>query len=277
MCSGSESITARSSWTRRQLSSSRGGGAHEEDSPHQRRHSTQRSGPGTRVSELRDTGSDFPGTGGDGGWPRFFHRSLSVVWAEPGRLRSLFEENLDLLLNIVSIPTCTGRASTGASHRSGGFSAAPTGEDSDLAGSGGTPESFARAGHGSAADVAVIGGETHRFRPLSISIGRREASRLSGRSTQSRIAFVRIRGAIFGGSGGRLLSGICALVGTMGKERGWPPASRRQFDAQLGRAARILSGNQARWLRRSRAIARRLAGFRASRFKWISPIYRMRS
>ncbi len=62
-------------------------------------------------------------------------------------------------------------------------------------GVGGTRESFIRAGRlGLPLMVAVIGGETHRFRPLVDLYGRKGKGRASARTAQGRFALTGLRG-----------------------------------------------------------------------------------
>jgi alkanesulfonate monooxygenase SsuD/methylene tetrahydromethanopterin reductase-like flavin-dependent oxidoreductase (luciferase family) len=82
-------------------------------------------------------------------------------------------------------------------------------------GVGGTPESFVRAGLlGLPLMVAIIGGETHRFRPL-IDLYRQAGRRAGYSHTMTEI----------------------------GKERGWPKMTRGSFDAQRGPQGALLVGD----------------------------------
>jgi probable LLM family oxidoreductase len=159
---------------------------------------------------------------------------------------SLFAEKLDLLLHI--------RENTHA-HWSGKHRAALTGQgvyprplQNPLPvwlGVGGTPSSFARAGTlGLPLMVAIIGGESHRFRPL--------------------IDRYHLAGVRAGHSPGRLKVGIHSLgyvaedaakaaddffpgyarsFSEIGKERGWPPITRDYFDALLGPTGALIVGD----------------------------------
>jgi probable LLM family oxidoreductase len=159
---------------------------------------------------------------------------------------SLFAEKLDLLLKIRENEHV---------HWSGKHRAALTGQGvyprpvqhplPIWLGVGGTPQSFARAGAlGLPLMVAIIGGETRRFRPL--------------------INVYRETGKRFGHSPGRLRVGVHALgyiarttqeaiddffpgyaraVASVAKERGWPAVTRADFDAQRTPGGALLVGN----------------------------------
>ena len=159
---------------------------------------------------------------------------------------SLFEEHLDLLLNIRDHDEV---------HWSGQHRPALTGQgvyprpvQNPLpiwVGVGGTPKSFARAGAlGLPLMVAIIGGETRRFKPL--------------------IDLYRETGARFGHSPDRLQVGVHSLgyvahttkeaaddywpgyaraIESVAKERGWRQPRRADFDMQLGPEGALLIGS----------------------------------
>lgn len=114
-------------------------------------------------------------------------------------------------------------------------------------GVGGTPQSFARAGAlGLPLMVAIIGGEFRRFRPL-VDIYR-EAGRRAGHSPERlkvgihAIGFVaattqEARDAFF--------PGWQYMFTEIGRERGWSPATRAQFDAMCGPVGAFLIGDPA--------------------------------
>jgi probable LLM family oxidoreductase len=112
-------------------------------------------------------------------------------------------------------------------------------------GVGGTPESFVRAGTlGLPLMVAIIGGEFKRFRPL-IDLYR-EAGRRAGHSAEKLIVGVHAIG--FLGDTTRKAAedfypGYAHTFTEIGKERGWPPATRAQFDALRGPTGALLIGD----------------------------------
>src|ERR1700686_3613654 len=159
---------------------------------------------------------------------------------------SLFAEKLDLLLKI--------RASTQV-HWSGKHRAALTGQaiyprplQDPLpiwVGVGGTPESFARAGMlGLPLMVAIIGGEPKRFRPL-IDLYR-EAGRRAGHSPEKLIVglhSIGFLGDTTQQAADDFYPGYAHTFSEIGKERGWPPTTRKQFDAVRGPTGALLIGD----------------------------------
>ncbi len=112
-------------------------------------------------------------------------------------------------------------------------------------GVGGTPQSFARAGMlGLPLMVAVIGGETHRFRPL-IDLYR-EAGRRSGHAPEKLKVGLHSLGYVAPTTQAALddyYPGYAETFTHIGKERGWPPVTRSHFDTQNGRLGALLVGS----------------------------------
>ncbi|WP_260735866.1 LLM class flavin-dependent oxidoreductase [Tunturiibacter lichenicola] len=100
-------------------------------------------------------------------------------------------------------------------------------------GVGGTPESFVRAGAlGLPLMVAIIGGEPHRFRPL-IDIYR-EAGRRAGHAPESLKVGIHALGYVADTdqqASDDFFPGYAEAFTKIGKERGWPPVTRSQFEA----------------------------------------------
>jgi probable LLM family oxidoreductase len=159
---------------------------------------------------------------------------------------SLFAEKLDLLLRIRDNEFV---------HWSGKHRAALTGQgvyprpvQNPLPiwlGVGGTPSSFARAGTlGLPLMVAIIGGETRRFRPL-IDLYR-EAGERAGHPAEQLKVGVHSLGYVAATSkeaADDFYPGYARAVGDIGKERGWAPPTRAGFDAQRGPHGALLIGN----------------------------------
>jgi probable LLM family oxidoreductase len=159
---------------------------------------------------------------------------------------SLFSEKLDLLLKI--------RENTHV-HWSGKHRAPLTGQavyprplQNPLPiwiGVGGTPESFARAGMlGLPLMVAIIGGEPKRFRPL-IDLYR-EAGRRAGHSAEKLIVGLHSIGFLEDTTqqaADDFYPGYAHTFTQIGKERGWPPTTRAQFDAVRGPTGALLIGD----------------------------------
>lgn len=102
-------------------------------------------------------------------------------------------------------------------------------------GVGGTPASFIRAGSlGLPLMVAVIGGETERFRPL-IDLYR-EAGNKAGFSPEQLKVGLHSPGYVAKTSEQAIADyypGYAELWTKMGKERGWPPVTRPQFNSLI--------------------------------------------
>lgn len=159
---------------------------------------------------------------------------------------SLFEEKLDLLLKI--------RDSEHA-HWSGKYRPALTGQgvyprpmQNPLPiwlGVGGTPESFIRAGMlGLPLAVAVIGGETHRFRPL-IDLYK-EAGRRAGHPPEQLKVALHSLGYVAETTqqaADDFYPGYARAFTKIGKERGWCPVTRANFDAQRGPQGALIIGD----------------------------------
>jgi probable LLM family oxidoreductase len=112
-------------------------------------------------------------------------------------------------------------------------------------GVGGTPASFARAGAlGLPLMVAIIGGEPGRFRPL-IDLYR-EAGRHAGHSAEKLIVGLHAIGFLGDTTeeaANDFYPGYAYTFTKIGKERGWPPAKRAQFDALRGPTGALLVGD----------------------------------
>src|SRR5580700_2088039 len=112
-------------------------------------------------------------------------------------------------------------------------------------GVGGTPASFARAGMlGLPLMVAIIGGEPKRFRPL-IDLYR-EAGRRAGHSAEKLIVglhSVGFLGDTTQEAADDFYPGYAHTFTEIGKERGWPPTTRAQFDAVRGPTGALLIGD----------------------------------
>lgn len=102
-------------------------------------------------------------------------------------------------------------------------------------GVGGTPESFVRAGSlGLPLMVAVIGGETHRFRPLVDMY--REAGHRAGFAMEQLKVGLHSPGYVAPTREKAVADyypGYAELWTKLGRERGWPPVTRGQFDALI--------------------------------------------
>ncbi|HTE08625.1 MAG TPA: LLM class flavin-dependent oxidoreductase [Flavitalea sp.] len=112
-------------------------------------------------------------------------------------------------------------------------------------GVGGTPESFIRAGVlGLPLMVAIIGGETHRFRPLVDLY--REAGKKAGYTPEQLKVGVHSLGYVAKTTKEALdefYPGYAEAMTKVGRERGWPPMTRSRFEAQIGPEGALLVGS----------------------------------
>ncbi len=112
-------------------------------------------------------------------------------------------------------------------------------------GVGGTPESFIRAGVlGLPLMVAIIGGETHRFRPLVDLY--RQAGQEAGHSPEVLKVGLHSLGYVADTTPQAVeeyYPGYAETFTRIGKERGWPPVTRERFEAQRGPTGAYLVGS----------------------------------
>ena len=159
---------------------------------------------------------------------------------------ALFAEHLDLLLKIRDNEHV---------HWSGAHRAALTGQGvyprpmqdplPIWLGVGGSPQSFVRAGTlGLPLMVAIIGGETRRFRPL-IDLYR-EAGSAAGHAPERLKVGVHSLGYVADTTeqaADEFYPGYARAVSDVAKERGWRPMTRAAFDAQRGTFGALLIGS----------------------------------
>ena len=174
-----------------------------------------------------------------------FIESFPLFGLDMNDYDSLFASKLDLLLKL--------RASTEV-HWAGPHRAPLTGQGvyprplqekiPIWLGVGGTPASFARAGTlGLPLMVAIIGGEPHRFRPL-IDLYR-EAGHRAGFAPEALKVGIHALGYVAETdqqAADDFFPGYAQAFTKIGRERGWPPVTRRQFDALLGPTGALIVG-----------------------------------
>jgi probable LLM family oxidoreductase len=159
---------------------------------------------------------------------------------------ALFEDKLDLLLAVRNNEHV---------HWSGKFRAPLTGQGvyprpvqdrlPIWLGVGGTPKSFARAGAlGLPLMVAIIGGETRRFRPL-VDLYRETGERFGHSPEQLKVGVHSLGyvAATKREAADDFFPGYAKAFGSVAKERGWGPVTRAHFDAQLGPEGALLIGD----------------------------------
>jgi alkanesulfonate monooxygenase SsuD/methylene tetrahydromethanopterin reductase-like flavin-dependent oxidoreductase (luciferase family) len=92
--------------------------------------------------------------------------------------------------------------------------------------------------------VAIIGGEPHRFRPL-IDLYR-EAGRRAGHSPEQLAVGIHTHGFLADTTmqaADELFPAYAATMSRIGRERGWPPTTRAQFDATRSPTGALLVGS----------------------------------
>jgi probable LLM family oxidoreductase len=159
---------------------------------------------------------------------------------------SLFAEKLDLLLKLRE----TTQVYWSGKHRASlnGQSIYPRPLQNPLPiwlGVGGTPASFARAGAlGLPLMVAIIGGEPHRFRP-HIDLYREAGRRAGHAPEQLRVGLhcIGFVGDTNQQAADDFFPGYAHTFTEIGKERGWPPTTRAQFDALRGPTGALIIGD----------------------------------
>jgi len=158
----------------------------------------------------------------------------------------LFSEKLDLLLNIRQNEFVTWSGKFRAPLQNQPIYPRPLQDPLPIwLGVGGTPASFVRAGKlGLPLMVAVIGGETHRFRPL-IDLYR-EAGIRAGHAPEKLKVGLHSLGYVARSTEKAVhdyYPGYAETFTRIGRERGWPPVTKAHFDAQRGPRGAFLVGN----------------------------------
>ena len=112
-------------------------------------------------------------------------------------------------------------------------------------GTGGTPESFIRAGTlGLPLMVAIIGGETHNFRPL-VDLYYDAGERAGFKPEQLKVGMHSLGYVAETSQLAKddFYPGYAEAMTKIGKERGWAPMTRARFEAQLGPKGALLVGS----------------------------------
>ncbi|RRA47240.1 LLM class flavin-dependent oxidoreductase [Acidipila sp. EB88] len=159
---------------------------------------------------------------------------------------SLFAEKLDLLLNVRENVHVEWQGKHRAALTGQGVFPRPLQQQLPIwLGVGGTPQSFARAGTlGLPLMIAIIGGEPHRFRPLVDLY--REAGRRAGHAREQLKVGIHAMGFVAATTqqaANEFFPGYAHVMNQIGRERGWPPTTRAQFDAVRGATGALLVGS----------------------------------
>jgi probable LLM family oxidoreductase len=175
-----------------------------------------------------------------------FVESFPLFGFELEDYNDLFTEKLGLLLQIRDNETVTWSGKFRAPLHNQSVYPRPLQNPLPIwLGVGGTPESFVRAGRlGLPLMVAIIGGETHRFRPLVDLY--REAGEKAGHSPETLKVGLHSLGYVAESKEKAVeefFPGYAETFTKIGRERGWPPVTRPHFDAQNGPRGALLVGD----------------------------------
>jgi len=158
----------------------------------------------------------------------------------------LFIEKLDLLLKIRDDATVKWSGKHRPALNGQGIYPRPLQQQMPIwLGVGGTPQSFARAGYlGLPLMVAIIGGQPHRFRPL-IDLYREAGSRAGHAPEKLKVGLhmLGFLGDTTQAAADDFYPGYATMFTQIGKERGWPPTTRAQFDLTRGPTGAFLIGD----------------------------------
>jgi probable LLM family oxidoreductase len=159
---------------------------------------------------------------------------------------SLFAEKLDLLLQVRDNEHVHWSGKHRPSLTGEGVYPRPVQDPLPIwLGVGGTPNSFVRAGAlGLPLMVAIIGGEVKRFRPL-VDLYREAGERAGHPREQLRVGMHApgYVAATTKEAADDFFPGWASAMASVAKERGWPPVTRADFDAQRGPEGALLVGS----------------------------------
>jgi probable LLM family oxidoreductase len=159
---------------------------------------------------------------------------------------ALFEEKLDLLLKIRSSERVRWSGRFRPALNDQGIFPRPLQDPLPIwIGVGGTPESVVRAGLlGLPLMIAIIGGQPSRFRPLVDLY--KEAGAEAGHAPESLRVGIHSIGFVGGTdreAADDFFPGYADAFTKIGKERGWPPTTRAQYEAARGPHGALLIGD----------------------------------
>lgn len=158
---------------------------------------------------------------------------------------AIFAEKLSLLLKIKDEETITWSGIFRAPLREESIYPRPLQNDLPIwLGVGGTPQSFARAGQlGMPLMLAAIGGQTHKFSPMVI-LYRKSAERAGVPPEKIKVGLHSL--GYVAESREQAIEEYYPMyikaISQVGKERGWSPPTREQFEAQIDEKGAIVIG-----------------------------------
>ena len=166
-----------------------------------------------------------------------FVESFPLFGLDLGDYDTLFAEKLELLMALRESETIDWPGGKHTPHIAGrGVYPRPERKLPLWIAVGGTPQSVARAGSlGLPLALAITGGEPHRFAPLFQLY--REVARRSGHDPETLPTSINVHGFV-GETSDQAADDFYAaqadVMNRIGRERGWGPTSRAQFDASRG-------------------------------------------
>ncbi len=156
----------------------------------------------------------------------------------------LFSEKLDLLLKLRAQEHVTWEGSIRAPLNNAGIY--PRAEQNPLPvwiGVGGTPQSVVRAGTlGLPMALAIIGGEPARFKPHA-DLFREAATRAGHKDLRFSLNMHSFVADDATQAREQFFPGYAEVMTRIGRERGWPPTTRAQFDASCAPSGHLIIGN----------------------------------
>ncbi len=175
-----------------------------------------------------------------------FTESFELFGLDMRDYDALFSEKLDLLLRIRNSEEVTWSGKFRPALQDQPIYPRPLQEKLPIwLGVGGTPASFVRAGRlGLPLMIAIIGGDTHRFRPLVDKY--REAGAEAGHDPDSLQVGLHSLGYVgLNAQTARdtYYPGYAETFTRIGQERGWPPVTRQHFDDQTRPLGALVVGS----------------------------------
>lgn len=166
-----------------------------------------------------------------------FSESFPLFGLNVNQYDEIFSEKLDLLLSIRDNETINWSGRFRPSLKNQKIYPRPLQKPFPVwLGVGGSPNSFIRAGLlGLPLMIAVIGGETHRFRPL-VDLYREAGQKAGHRPEDLKVGLHSLGYVAENSQQARdiYFPGYAETFTRIGKERGWPPVTRQRFDEQTG-------------------------------------------
>lgn len=166
-----------------------------------------------------------------------FSESFPLFGLNVNQYDEIFSEKLDLLLSIRDNETINWSGRFRPSLKNQKIYPRPLQNPFPVwLGVGGSPNSFIRAGLlGLPLMIAVIGGETHRFKPL-VDLYREAGQKAGHRPEDLKVGLHSLGYVAENSQQARdiYFPGYAETFTRIGKERGWPPVTRQRFDEQTG-------------------------------------------